>query len=234
MRRRLASLLLGLLLLAGCGEERSGHGTARLWVTRDRGAHVVVVRTVPAGLTLVQALDRVADVKTSYGGRYVQAIDGIEGSLSGQRDWFWFVNGIEGDRSAAEYRLRAGDVEWWDYRSWGERMSQPVVVGAFPEPFVHGYDGKRYPTVVVYSRPEFATVAQRIAHLVHGSVTNRRAPLSAPGVLRNYVRIVPGRSLRGTLVEGGGQAVDFEIGVEAAKRLAANPAAARFRYEGLP
>ena len=35
-----------------------------------------------------------------------------------QRDWFYFVDGIEGDRSAAEVTLHPGDVEWWDYRSW--------------------------------------------------------------------------------------------------------------------
>ena len=35
---------------------------------------------------------------TRYGGRFLQSIDGIYGSLTGQRDWFFFVNGIEGDR----------------------------------------------------------------------------------------------------------------------------------------
>ena len=89
-----------------------------VWVTRDRGAHVLLMRTVPAGLTAMQGLDRVADIKTRYAGRYVQAIDGIEGSLTARRDWFYFVNGKLGDRSAAEVRLHDGDVEWWDYRRW--------------------------------------------------------------------------------------------------------------------
>ena len=51
------------------------------------------------------------------------------------------MNGYEGDRSAAEYRLRDGDVAWWDYRAWDREGEARVVVGAFPEPFVHGFAG---------------------------------------------------------------------------------------------
>ena len=89
----------------------------------------------------MQALDRMAEIKTRYAGRYVQSIDGTEGSIAARSDWFYFINGYEADRSAAEYRLRDGDVEWWDFRSWRTRMREPVVVGAFPEPFLHGYGG---------------------------------------------------------------------------------------------
>ena len=87
----------------------------------------------------MQALDRELDINTAYGGRFVQSIEGVEGDVSKQRDWFWFLNGIEADQSAADYRLRPGDVEWWDFRSWEDVMREPVVVGAFPEPFQHGY-----------------------------------------------------------------------------------------------
>ena len=110
-----------LVLLAGCGHERTGSGTATLWITRDRGATVVLVQKVPAGLTAMQALDKKADISTRYGGRYVQSIEDVEGDIGKRRDWFWFLNGIEADRSAADYKLRPGDVEWWDYRSWSGR-----------------------------------------------------------------------------------------------------------------
>ena len=139
-----------LVLLTGCGGERAGSGSASLWVTRDRGATVLLVRTVPAGLTAMQALDRELDIDTSYGGRFVQSIDGVEGDVSKQRDWFWFLNGIEADRSAADYRLRPGDVEWWDFRSWEDEMREPVVVGAFPEPSCTATTGRR-------DRPSCAT-----------------------------------------------------------------------------
>lgn len=161
--------LLAAALLVGCGGEESGEAT--LWVTRDRGAEVILDRKVPAGLTAMQALDRVADIETRYGGRYVQSINGIEGSLSNRRDWFYFINGYEADRSAAEYRLREGDVEWWDFRSWRTRMRAPVVVGAFPEPFLHGYDGETRPARVVYLSPDQRAVAERLADLVLGRAT---------------------------------------------------------------
>ncbi len=114
---------------------------------------------------------------TRYGGRYLQSIEGVSGSLSGQEDWFFFVNGIEGDRSAVEVTLRPGDVVWWDYRHWtGSTMSVPVVVGAYPEPFLHGFPGK---TSVVGSNGKLAA---RIAAEVHGVVNAKSAP-------RNYVVI---------------------------------------------
>ena len=143
IRSALAALGV-LVLLAGCGSLGAGgeEGTATLWVTRDRGAEVLLDARVDAGQTLMRALASKADVETRYGGRYVQSIDGLTGSLEDQRDWFWFVNGYEGDRSASSYRLHDGDVAWLDYRGWERDGEARVVVGAFPEPFLHGYDGK--------------------------------------------------------------------------------------------
>ena len=125
IRRALAALAV-LVLLAGCGGAGGEEGTATLWVTRDRGAELLLDAEVDAGQTLMRALGSKVELETRYGGRYVQSIDGLAGSLDGQRDWFWFVNGYEGDRSAASYRLRDGDVAWLDYRGWereGRRAS---------------------------------------------------------------------------------------------------------------
>jgi len=140
-------LLVAVAGLTGCGAG-SGNGKARVWITRDQGATLLERGTVPAGLTALQGLDRLAKVETGYGGAFVTAIDGLGNSQLRQRDWFYFVNGYESDRGAASYRLRAGDVEWWDYRAWRGREHVPVAVGAFPEPFLHGYDGKRRPAAV--------------------------------------------------------------------------------------
>jgi hypothetical protein len=231
MRARLAALALGLLL-AGCGGSREEQGTATLWVTRDGGAHVLYEGSVPAGLTVLQALDRRADVETRYGGRFVQAIDGVEGSLAGGRDWFYFVNGVAGDRSASEYRLRAGEIAWWDFRAWRGRRELRVVVGAFPEPLVHGYDGERRTTVVRYARPAQQSAAEAIGRLVGaGDVARAGVP---PPAGANVVRIVNGRSRFSATASSSKGPYTFTLSGDAAARLARDPALARFRYEGLP
>ena len=218
MRRGL--LLLLALAVTGCGGVRE-HGSATLWVTRDRGAHVLYSGTVPAGLTAMQALDRKLDITTRYGGRFVQSIDGVEGSLSGRRDWFYFVDGVEGDRSAAEVKLKDGDVEWWDYRSWrGDAMSVPVVAGAYPHPFL---DGTTSVTAVGVDR----RIARALATQVHGTVAARKPTTNYIVVSRDYapehVVIRPFRE--GALLE---------LGATVARRLAANPAALRRRYGVAP
>jgi Domain of unknown function (DUF4430) len=157
---RVAVAALCAVVAAGCGGRSSAAGHATLWVTRDRGAVVLHAVKVPAGVSALQALDRVAGVKTRFGGRYVRAVDGFE--ERGNRAWFYYVNGYLADRSAAEYRLRPGDVEWWDYRAWRDPAQDPVVIGAFPQPFLNGYDGRRRPTVVVSSDPRARGVARRL------------------------------------------------------------------------
>jgi Domain of unknown function (DUF4430) len=224
MRRRLALLLAAACLLAGCGEEAAGEGTASLWITRDRGSQVVLNTTVPAGISAMEALRRKADVETRYGGRFVQSIGGVEGDIAGHHDWFYFVNGYEADLSAADYRLRDGDVLWWDHRSWGQELRQPVVVGAFPEPFLHGFGGKRRPAVV--RGPDDAT-SRKIAKLVGGTLNQDQRGA-------NRIDIVAGAGFRARLSGAPGDPVVFELGREDAERLAADPAAARYRYEGLP
>ena len=190
--------------------------------------------TVPAGLTALQALDREVDVETRYGGRYVEAIDGLEGDLGAQRDWFYFVNGIEGDRSAADYRLRDGDVAWWDYRSWREQMREPVVVGAFPEPFVHGYDGKRRPVAVRYAAG-LERGARALGRLLRAGSVEPLAAAAPPDAnvfltVRGTVRFTA--SLRDAS-DPAGSPVRFVFAGDA-QTLARDPARYRFRYEVRP
>ncbi len=147
----LATGLLTVLALAGCslGPGTSGSGDARLAVTRDFGSRVVLratERKIPGGETVMRMLERNAKIDTRYGGRFVESIEGVEsGTGGGQRDWFYYVNGIEADVGAAERDVHANDRVWWDYHRWDAAMRVPAVVGSFPEPFLHGSDGKRFP-----------------------------------------------------------------------------------------
>jgi hypothetical protein len=216
--KRLPVAVLLAVALAGCGTVKT-HGKATVWITRDRGTHVLLTQAVPAGLTAMQALKRVAKVDTSYGGRFVQSIDGIDGSLSARRDWFYFVNGIEADRGAAEYTLHPGDVEWWDYRSWRKELTVPVVVGSFPEPFLHGYDGKVRPACVV----GHFTRVKLLLQLLHARICIH-VPAGA-----NVLRLAGGRPRFVARMRGGG-GVEFVFAGNAL-RIARHPSMYRFQYE---
>ena len=220
--------LVAAAALAGCGSTQGG-GSASLWITRDRGAHILLVRKVAAGLTAMQALQQAAKVQTRYGGRFVQSIDGVSGSLSKRHDWFYFVNGYEADRGAADYRLRAGDVEWWDYRDWTHALHVPVVVGAFPEPFLHGYDGKRRQAALVFDSASPVSLAKRLGKLIHATQVSR-SELRQANVLLLTGANVPFRAS----AKGAGQPVLFELSVPDARRLLKDERLARFRYSGLP
>lgn len=155
MTARLATLLCALavaLAAAGCGlgagEAQDGDG-ATLRVTRDFGTqllHGAELEAVRESDTVMRFLQEAVEVDTGYGGRFVSAIDGLAMEQgSPPRDWFYWVNGIEAGVGAAEYELHPGDVVQWDYRRWDAAMRVPAIVGAFPEPFLHGIDGERIP-----------------------------------------------------------------------------------------
>jgi hypothetical protein len=153
MRAWLVTLaLLAGVVLAGCsvGAQDAQDGTAVLHVTRDFGTKRVLQARedpIPGGETVLRFLSRKAELETRYGGRFVNAIEGIRSQSGGgaRRDWFYFVNGIEAGTGAAEHKVYGGDRIWWDYRDWSAAMRVPAVVGSYPEPFVHGTDGKRFP-----------------------------------------------------------------------------------------
>jgi uncharacterized protein DUF4430 len=220
--RLAAAAVAAAALVAGCGG--GTHGSATLWVTRDEGRTVVLDTTVPAGETALQALDRKTDVSTRYGGKFVESVNGVAGSITKRSDWFYFVNGIEAPRGAQEYRLRDGDVLWWDYRNWG-RFGETVsaVVGAFPEPFVHGYAGSTRPTIVLGPR---TAVVRRIARLVHATRIAPAASVRVPAGT-NTLTIVPGPRTRFS-AEATGRAVHFTY-AGAPERLL-DPAFYRHRY----
>ena len=147
-----ACLCLAALALAGCtlGASAPKSGGAELTVTRDFGEKTLVrAREDPirGGETAMRILVRNAKVDTRYDGRFVNGVDGLRsGSAGGRRsDWFYYVNGIEADVGAAERDLNPGDHVWWDYHDWTGAMRVPAVVGSYPEPFLHGSEGKVFP-----------------------------------------------------------------------------------------
>jgi hypothetical protein len=150
--RRAALLILLALAAGGCGlgAGDSQEGGATLTVTRDFGTRDIgsgSADPIPGGETVMRMLQRDFDVETRYGGGFVQRINGIAGGRENGRpvDWFYYVNGILAEDGAAAHKLSAGDDVWWDHHDWGASADVRAVVGAFPEPFVSGAEGKRLP-----------------------------------------------------------------------------------------
>jgi hypothetical protein len=145
------ALALATVALGGCGLG-AGKGTSdvTLTVTRSFGASAIGSVTdakVPGSETVMRMLERSFRVQTRYGGGFVESINGNSGSAS-RLDWFYYVNGIEAPKGAAGTPVHRGDRIWWDLHDWSATDDVPAVVGSFPEPFIHGSGGKRYPTAI--------------------------------------------------------------------------------------
>src|SRR5919108_873401 len=117
--------LLAALTLAGCrlGPDTPGSGEATLTVTRAFGTERLLRARedpIPGSETVMRFLTRKANVETRYGGRFVNAVEGVRSSDAGGRrsDWFYYVNGIEADEGAADVEVFEGDRIWWDYHDW--------------------------------------------------------------------------------------------------------------------
>ena len=140
-----------MLLCAGCGLG-PGAGTrgVSVVITRQFGSHSVASvnkSKVPGSETVMRMLQRSFKVSTRYGGGFVQSIDGLA-PAGPKNDWFYYVNGVQAPQGAATTTVHAGDHIWWDLHDWTATDSVPAVVGAYPEPFVHGIGGKRYPVTI--------------------------------------------------------------------------------------
>jgi len=183
--RRVALLAAAALALAGCGlgEGEELGGGAELRVTRDFGAERLATaerEDVREDDTVLRFLESEREVDTAYGGGFVQSIDGLEGEgPAGGSDWFYFVNGLEADVGAADHALSPGDVVQWDYRHWDAAMRVPAIVGAYPEPFLHGVEGEKIPTRVECEDDESVACGEVKDRLGEAGVTATGAPLGA-------------------------------------------------------
>jgi len=192
-----ALTLLLIVSLAGCGVGAGADGAdVRVLITRDFGARQLdarIAQDLSSSETAMRLLERSFEVKTRDDG-FVQSIDGLAGGREDGRpvDWFFSVNGIESDAAAADVQLHDGDRIWWDRHDRGAAPRIPAVVGSFPEPFVHGAGGKRYPVVLECAddvEDACTTVSQQLTAV--GVVAGRQT--LGTGVGERTVRVLVGR-----------------------------------------
>jgi len=91
-------------------------------------------------------------------------------------DWFIYINGIQSNTGALDYKLHDGDIQHWDFHDWSFHQFIPATVGGFPEPFLHGYGGVIYPTIIVYQdsyEEDARRLADELNHLGVGKVSIR-------------------------------------------------------------
>jgi hypothetical protein len=196
------------LAAAGCGlgagDELKGDGVT-LRVTRDFGHRLIGSLSEPKvreDQTVMRLLRSKFDVDTRFGGRFVQSIGGLKSHGGGGReDWFFFVNGQESDTGAAEYELHPGDRVQWDYRKWEHAARAPEIVGAFPEPFVHGLDGRRRPVRVECEDVSSAPCRDAKSRLERVGARANGASIGAPAT-EKIIRLVVATWPRAKIVRG--------------------------------
>jgi hypothetical protein len=197
------AVLLAAALLAGCGIQKptARSGGAQLRVTRDFGHTVlgeVHVQKLPEGESVSGLLTR---------GPALEAL-----RRTGTRGWSFFVNGVASRVAASDYRLRPGDRLQWDHRDRGAAAA-PVqaIVGSFPEPFLHGFEGKRRPVRVECDDAGSAPCDAAQRTLDGDGVPTSSSSIGAPGT-EAVTRLVVARWPRARIVRG---ASTLEQGPEA-------------------
>ncbi len=184
--RPLVALCCAVVLLSGCGEAvGAGKGGVFVSITKDFGADAVVSAPpveVRGSTALLEVLDRVTD--TRQGTRSITSIAGVDGA------WRLWVNGVR-ITNAGKAKVRPGDRVWLDLPGPSVKASVPVVTGSFPEPFLHGVNGKRIPTRVECTDPSSAACDTTAKKLTALGVVAARGGINA-GTNDETIRVLVG------------------------------------------
>ena len=140
-----------------------GSVTVTIIATKNFGKTVLLDKklTIESGESAMDILNKVATVTTTYGGGYVESINGIKSQYndgSGEKkDWLYYINGMLASIGANMYKLHPGDIERWDFHDWDSDRMITAIIGDYPEPFLHGYSGRVTATTIVYGEEFYNT-----------------------------------------------------------------------------
>lgn len=196
-----ATATAAALAIAGCAMNAGStpNSPVDLTVTRDFGAKQLLEvggTRVSGGDTAITVLRHAATVTTTPDGTTVQSINTI--AAAGGDGWFSYVNGILADTTNDDGSpdVHGGDRIWWDYRPASPKVR--AVVGAYPEPFVHGFDGKRLPVRVECAEPNSTSCNVVANKLLKLGVPIGRSDISASAADESLrILIGPWKMLQG-------------------------------------
>jgi hypothetical protein len=195
------AMLLAALPLASCGEE-SGEAngpTVSQRITTEFGHNLIASNDdepLDGHGTMMRLLKEDHEVGTRYHGNSVYSIDGrAYDAKKGTTTWASFVNGVETDEFPADYKLYAGDVVNWDLRAWDIELDVRAIVGAFPEFFTHGFNGKRIPMRVLCEKPgsEACIHVKKVLRAAGVPLDKPPARPASPDTIQYTGRIVVGK-----------------------------------------
>jgi Domain of unknown function (DUF4430) len=181
----LAALVLAALALGGCGLAVGPAPSAvQLLVTSEFGGRLVRrsgALHASEGETVERLLSGSYPVRTSSSDSHVASIDGLSATAAqpGQpeREWSYYVNGVQVDKPPAKRGVNPGDHVWWDLHAASHTAVTPALVGAYPEPFLNGVEGRRLPI-----RVECASVSQSACTTVTESLRRAGVPAAVAGI----------------------------------------------------
>jgi len=112
---------------------------------------------IESGESVIDAIKKVATVTTTYGGGYLESINGIKSNFNTKNDWFYYINGMLASVGASMYKPHEGDIVHWDFHDWSSDRIITAIIGNYPEPFLHGFNGKIADTNIVFSEDFYDT-----------------------------------------------------------------------------
>ena len=117
--------------------------------------------------------------------------------------WSVFVNGSLLEMPPRAYELSPGDRVQWD-RPPAAAAGAPTraIVGAFPEPFLHGFQGERRPVRVECDDADADSCRSAKQTLEDADVPTTGSSLGAPGT-EHVTRLVVARWPAAKIVRGG-------------------------------
>jgi hypothetical protein len=153
MKHRIKSLSILFICLLLTTNARA-QKMVQLWVTEDFSGKPVVSRNVAfTNESVMDVLRKNADLETAFGGGFVTQINGVGGkeNENERKNWFYYVNGNLARVGALAYFPDQNDNVWWDFHDWDDTAHIPSVIGAYPQPFLSGYDHIVPPTAIFFT-----------------------------------------------------------------------------------